>query len=130
GYIERLLSGGRDVALVLLPRLNDLRRVRGRPLLTEGSLLLLPGGGSLTTRAAARWGSASSVPAAGSGFRRAAIKLRPAFQTALLGWIRGEKPIENTRELMRVAEMLEAAAATEAVKQLWHVLGGLLFAFQ
>ncbi|MCC5862097.1 MAG: Hpt domain-containing protein, partial [Gammaproteobacteria bacterium] len=40
-YLERVLSGGRDIALVLLPLLNDLRAVRGRPLLSEGTLLLL-----------------------------------------------------------------------------------------
>ena len=33
--------GGRDVPLVLLPLLNDLRAVRGGPLLSEGTLLLL-----------------------------------------------------------------------------------------
>jgi len=31
-YIERLLGGGRDIALVLLPMLNDLRAARGQPL--------------------------------------------------------------------------------------------------
>ena len=40
-YIERLLGGGRDIALVLLPLLNDLRAARGEPLLSEGTLLLL-----------------------------------------------------------------------------------------
>ena len=40
-YIERLLAGGRDIALVLLPMLNDLRAARGEPLLSEGTLLLL-----------------------------------------------------------------------------------------
>jgi len=39
-YLERVLSG-RDLALVLLPLLNDLRSVRGSPLLSEGTLLLL-----------------------------------------------------------------------------------------
>ena len=33
-YIERLLGGGRDIALVLLPLLNDLRAARGQPLLS------------------------------------------------------------------------------------------------
>jgi len=32
-YLERVLSGGRDLALVLLPLLNNLRSVRGSPLL-------------------------------------------------------------------------------------------------
>ena len=36
-YIERLLGGGRDIALVLLPMLNDLRAARGEPLLSEGT---------------------------------------------------------------------------------------------
>ena len=40
-YLERVLAGGRDLALVLLPLLNDLRAVRGSPLLSEGTLLLL-----------------------------------------------------------------------------------------
>src|SRR5690606_28092672 len=43
-YLERVMSGGRDIALVLLPLLNDLREVRGDPLLSEGSLLLLNAG--------------------------------------------------------------------------------------
>ncbi len=40
-YIERLLAGGRDIALVLLPMLNDLRAARGERLLSEGTLRLL-----------------------------------------------------------------------------------------
>ena len=40
-YLERVLAGGRDLALVLLPLLNDLRAVRGSSLLSEGTLLLL-----------------------------------------------------------------------------------------
>src|SRR6185436_744860 len=38
-YVERVLAGGRDLALV--PLLNDLRAVRGSALLSEGTLLLL-----------------------------------------------------------------------------------------
>src|SRR5258707_12475407 len=62
-YLERVLAGGRDLALVLLPLLNDLRAVRGNALLSEGTLLLLnpksdqqaqpqqvaPGGAPMTT---------------------------------------------------------------------------------
>ena len=40
-YLERVLGGGRDMALILLPLLNDLRAVRGHALLSEGTLLLL-----------------------------------------------------------------------------------------
>jgi len=52
-YIEQILAGGRDIALVLLPLLNDLRAVRGKPLLSEGTLLLL--NLSPSRQAAGRW---------------------------------------------------------------------------
>src|SRR5215203_2860948 len=41
GYLDRVLAGGRDMALVLLPLLNDMRAVRGSALLSEGTLLSL-----------------------------------------------------------------------------------------
>jgi chemosensory pili system protein ChpA (sensor histidine kinase/response regulator) len=43
-YLERLLGGGKDVALVLLPLLNDLRQARDKPSLSEGTLVLLHAG--------------------------------------------------------------------------------------
>ena len=39
-YVELIMQGGRDIPLVLLPLLNDLRAARGRPLLSESTLLL------------------------------------------------------------------------------------------
>src|SRR6202050_3804246 len=41
GYLERVLAGGRDLGVGLLPLVNDLRAVRGSALLSEGTLLLL-----------------------------------------------------------------------------------------
>src|SRR5215468_4420807 len=43
-YLERLLGGGKDVAIVLLPLLNDLRQARDKPSLSEGTLVLLNAG--------------------------------------------------------------------------------------
>ena len=40
-YVERVATGARDLPIVLLPLLNDLRAVRGAALLSEGTLLLL-----------------------------------------------------------------------------------------
>ena len=82
-YIERLLGGGRDIALVLLPMLNDLRAARGEPLLSEGTLLLL----NLSPNRAAQ----KTEKRAGSGEDPVAVatRLRPKFQLALLGWIQG-----------------------------------------
>jgi hypothetical protein len=85
-YLDRVLAGGRDMALVLLPLLNDLRAVRGSPLLSEGTLLLAEPEVRPAGRAAAAE-PARSAPRAG---RRRASRAR-ASSSALIGWIRGER---------------------------------------
>ena len=124
-YLERVMSGGRDLALVLLPLLNDLRAVRGSPLLSEGTLLLLnlksdqpaqpqptrPGEPPLTVTQWAR-------------------RLRSRFQLGLLGFIRGERVEQNLEVLAKVAEKLEQVATTQPVFQLWWVTGAILEALR
>jgi chemosensory pili system protein ChpA (sensor histidine kinase/response regulator) len=120
-YLERVLSGGRDLALVLLPLLNDLRSVRGSPLLSEGTLLLL--------------NLKSDQPAQPQSQRQGeqvitvaqwARRLRPRFQIGLLGYIRGERTVQNLEILAKVAEKLEQVATTQPVFQLWWVIGAIL----
>ena len=120
-YLERVLGGGRDLALVLLPLLNDLRAVRGNALLSEGTLLLLnltsdrqpqppgqqPGEPLLTV---AQW----------------ARRLRPRFQVGLLGWIKGERAAQHVEIMAAVAERLEQVATRQPVFQLWWVVGATL----
>ncbi|MBS0614126.1 MAG: Hpt domain-containing protein, partial [Proteobacteria bacterium] len=124
-YLERVMSGGRDLALVLLPLLNDLRAVRGSPLLSEGTLLLLnlksdqpaqpqparPGEAPLTVTQWAR-------------------RLRSRFQVGLLGIIRGERVEQNLEILAKVAEKLEQIATTQPVFQLWWVTGAVIEAMR
>lgn len=120
-YLERVLSGGRDMALILLPLLNDLRAVRGHALLSEGTLLLL----NLSSDQ-----QANPVPAA-SGEAALTVaqwarKLRPRYQLGLLGWIKGERVDQNLEVLARAAEKLEQVATTQAAFQLWWVVGAVL----
>ncbi|HEU4601956.1 MAG TPA: Hpt domain-containing protein [Steroidobacteraceae bacterium] len=120
-YLERVLSGGRDMALVLLPLLNDLRAVRGHALLSEGTLLLL----NLSSDQQA------SPVAAGSGEAAMTVaqwarKIRTRFQLGLLGWIKGERVEQNLELLSRAAEKLEQVATTQPVFQLWWVVGAVL----
>ena len=119
-YLERMLAGGRDIALVLLPLLNDLRAVRGKPLLSESTLLLL------NTRTATRAGELPTRRPSGEDVLALAQKLRPAFQLALLGWIKGQNTSEHLGKLARVAEALERAASTDSLLHLWWVVGGVL----
>ena len=111
-YIERLLGGGRDIALVLLPILNDLRAARGEPLLSEGTLLLL---NLSPTRAEKK-----AEPRAGSGEEpvQVATRLRPKFQLALLGWIKGGQAEHHIETLGRVALALENSATRDDMYQL------------
>src|SRR5690606_29644733 len=127
-YLDRVMSGGRDVALVLLPLLNDLRQERGNPMLSEGSLLLL-NAGPYERHVAAR--PPIHVDAESSRrFQAAARNLRPAFQNALLHWIKGDDAAQNLDKLIQVSVALEKAASTEPVQQLWFVLTGVLIALR
>src|SRR5471032_995101 len=124
-YLERVLAGGRDLALVLLPLLNDLRAVRGNSLLSEGTLLLLnlksdkqaqpveagPGELPLTIE---QWGR----------------RLRTRFQVGLIGWIRGERIEQNLEILAAVSSKLEQIATRQSVFQLWWVVGAVIEALQ
>ena len=119
-YLERVLSGGRDLALVLLPLLNDLRSVRGSPLLSEGTLLLLNLKSDEPAQPQAQAGDV------GISVAQWARRLRPRFQVGLLGYIRGERTVQNLEVLSKVAEKLEQVATTQPVFQLWWVIGALL----
>src|SRR5690349_19120220 len=124
-YVERVLAGGRDLALVLLPLLNDLRAVRGSALLSEGTLLLL----NLKSDQQA----APIQPAAGEpelSVAQWARRLRTRFQLGLVGWIRGERPEQNLEILETVSHQIEQVATKQAVFQLWWVVGAIVEALR
>jgi chemosensory pili system protein ChpA (sensor histidine kinase/response regulator) len=124
-YLERVLAGGRDLALVLLPLLNDLRAVRGSALLSEGTLLLL----NLKSDKQAQ------PVAAGPGepplnVEQWSRRLRARFQVGLIGWIRGERIEQNLEILAAVAQKLEQIATRQPLFQLWWVVGAVIEALQ
>jgi chemosensory pili system protein ChpA (sensor histidine kinase/response regulator) len=120
-YLERVLSGGRDLALVLLPLLNDLRSVRGSPLLSEGTLLLLNLKSDQNAAPQSLTQGEQSISVS-----QWARRLRPRFQIGLLGYIRGERTVQNLEILAKVTEKLEQVATTQPVFQLWWVVGAIL----
>jgi chemosensory pili system protein ChpA (sensor histidine kinase/response regulator) len=125
GYLDRVLAGGRDMALVLLPLLNDMRAVRGSPLLSEGTLL------SLNLRSDRQ--AAPQSPASGEdplSVMQWARKLRANFQAALVGWIRGERVEFHLEKLAEAASRLEKVATTQPLFQLWWVVGALVEALR
>jgi len=124
-YLERVLAGGRDLALVLLPLLNDLRAVRGSALLSEGTLLLL---NLKSDREAQPAAAAPGEPML--TVEQWARRLRARFQVGLIGWIRGERVEENLQILAEVAQKLEQVATRQPVFQLWWVIGAVLEALR
>jgi len=124
-YLERVLAGGRDLALVLLPLLNDLRAVRGSALLSEGTLLLL---NLKSDKQAQPVAAAPGEPP--MTVEQWARRLRARFQVGLIGWIRGERIEHNLDILAAVAQKLEQIATRQPVFQLWWVTGAVIEALQ
>ena len=124
-YLERVLGGGRDLALVLLPLLNDLRAVRGASLLSEGTLLSL----NLSSEKAPAAREAGA-PEPKLTVPQWARRLRPKFQAGLLGLIRGEGEDRGLTALTEVANRMESLATTAPLYQLWWVTGALLDALR
>ena len=123
-YLERVLAGGRDLALVLLPLLNDLRAVRGSALLSEGTLLLL---NLKSDKQAQPSAVAGEEPMTVEQWAR---RLRARYQVGLIGWIRGERSEQNLEVLAAVARKLEQIATRQPLFQLWWVIGALIEALQ
>jgi chemosensory pili system protein ChpA (sensor histidine kinase/response regulator) len=124
-YLERVLAGGRDLALVLLPLLNDLRAVRGSALLSEGTLLLL---NLKSDKQAQPVAAAPGEPPL--SVEQWARRLRARFQVGLIGWIRGERIEQNLEILAAVAQKLEQIATRQPLFQLWWVVGAVIEALQ
>jgi len=124
-YLERVLAGGRDLALVLLPLLNDLRAVRGSALLSEGTLLLL---NLKSDKQAQPVAAAPGEPPL--TVEQWARRLRARYQVGLIGWIRGERTEQNLDILAAVAQKLEQIATRQPVFQLWWVIGAVIEALQ
>src|ERR1043165_1797304 len=100
-YVERVLAGGRDLALPLPPPLDGPPAGAGAPPRAAA------GEQQLTV---AQW----------------ARRLRTRFQLGLVGWIRGERPEQNLEILETVAHQIEQVATRQPVFQLWWVVGSLI----
>ena len=125
-YMERVVNGGRDIPLILLPLLNDLRAVRGQALLSENTLLLLnlPADRRLDLQR-----PAGSEPS-GVDIQGLARQVRPRLQAALLGWIRGDRPDSSLAVMADVVGALEDASHSDRSYQLWWVTAGVIEALR
>lgn len=121
-YLERLQQGHPDNPMVMLPLLNELRAVRGQPLLSE-SALFAPDL-SVMPAIPAPSGRAGKRPAP-ADTRALARKLRPAYQQALLAWYRGSA-VQDLNRLAEIVAELQQASRLDSVAQLWWVTGAFI----
>jgi len=120
-YLERLQSGHKDIPIVLLPLLNDLRATRGEKLLTE-SVLFSPDLSAPLPAAAA--GTAPSLGEA--DLKAEGARLRSAFQLSLLRWIRNDAAATQLERLTSVLDRLRAICGEDNARRVWWVASGVL----
>ncbi len=119
-YLERVQAGQRDMPVVLLPLLNDIRATRGLNLLSEGAffspdLSVVPPSPP----------PAEGIPA-NIDLRVVAHKLRPVYQSGLVGWFRDIDRGTSLKKLAFVLDKLHCTARTEATLRFWWVATGVV----
>jgi len=119
-YLDRIQGARRDLPLVVLPVINDLRSARGESLLSETSLFSpeLPDIAPLGDGALKRL-----EPADLPGTLR---KLRQTVQVALVGLLREQDDATHLGYLAKVFHRLEGLCAGAPLNALWQVASALI----
>jgi chemosensory pili system protein ChpA (sensor histidine kinase/response regulator) len=120
-YLERLQGGHKDIPIVLLPLLNDLRACRGEKLLSEG-VLFSP---DLSVPLPASAGGPDK-PLPDLELKSVASRLRTNYQMALVKWLRDQTSNVAAAGLMNALDGLRSITFMEEGRRLWWVAGGLL----
>ncbi|MDB6047944.1 MAG: cheA 1 [Pseudomonas sp.] len=119
-YLDRTHAARRDLPLLVLPLLNDLRSARGESLLSETSLftpqlLAVP---ELDSQALAALDHPDLMPLL--------RKLRQMLQTALVGLLREQEVQTNLGYMAKVFTRLEALCKDAPLGPLWQIASALV----
>lgn len=114
-YLDALLSGQDDCALLLQPAVNELRLARGKSLLTEEDLFV-----AQFTALALRIDPPRAATGA-PGPRAEAARLLPVFSSALLSWFKDQDVSRSLSRIGRIAEHLADLSSHPALHQLWRI---------
>ncbi|KAB0508917.1 Hpt domain-containing protein [Pseudomonas moorei] len=119
-YLDRVQGARRDLPLVVLPLINDLRSARGEGLLSETSLFspLLPDLPPLDEASLAHL----EPPDLPSVLR----KLRQMLQMALVGLLREQDDETNLGYLAKVFSRLESLCGNAPLSPLWQIAAALV----
>ncbi|GLQ94744.1 Hpt domain-containing protein [Dyella acidisoli] len=120
-YLERLSSGHRDVPVVLLPLLNELRASREQEALSEAALFAPNLDTPLPPQA--------PVAAAAVDVQRRKTEineLRLRFQQQLLAWFRGQGGSQQLAGMRNTLAAIGARCSTVPGRRLWWITSGVL----
>ncbi|WP_017462743.1 Hpt domain-containing protein [Dyella ginsengisoli] len=118
-YLERLSSGHRDVPVVLLPLLNDLRASRKVAALTEVALFSPRLDNPLPAEAPPAVSEAQA-----HALRSRVADLRLRFQQHLLGWFRGQNPAQQLQGMRDTLNAITGCCHSTAGRRLWWIAAG------
>ncbi|TBR40187.1 MULTISPECIES: Hpt domain-containing protein [Dyella] len=124
-YLERLSSGHRDVPVVLLPLLNDLRASRGQQALHESALFSPNLEVTLPDEAPAAMNQEEAERAHGK-----VAELRLRFQQQLLAWFRGQQPQQQLAAMAQTLDAIAACCYSIPGRRLWWITAGVLEGLQ
>lgn len=111
-YLEYVQAGNKDLPVVLLPLLNDLRGVRDQPLLSE-HILFFPDLDDIDVpRVSVKLGMSA---------QEYAKKIRYGFQTGLVGIIQNKEIDKAATKMCKVAIRLHQSSTENASRRLWWV---------
>jgi chemosensory pili system protein ChpA (sensor histidine kinase/response regulator) len=120
-YLERLSSGHRDVPVVLLPLLNDLRASRGQDALTESAMFHPNLDAFLPEQAPAAMSEAYA-----EAHRAELVDLRLRFQQQLLGWFRGQNVSQQLVGMRKTLLAITARCYHVHGRRLWWIAAGVI----
>jgi chemosensory pili system protein ChpA (sensor histidine kinase/response regulator) len=120
-YLERLSSGHRDVPVVLLPLLNDLRASRELPALTESAMFHPNLDAFLPEQAPAAMSESYA-----EAHRGELVDLRLRFQQQLLSWFRGQDAAQQLLGMRTTLLAIASRCYHVHGRRLWWISAGVL----
>ncbi len=111
-YLEYVQAGNKDLPVVLLPLLNDLRGIRDEPLLSE-HILFFPDLDDIDVP--------NVAVEMGMSPQEYAKKVRYGFQTGLVGIIQNKELDVAATKMCKVAIRLHQCSSEIAARRLWWV---------
>jgi chemosensory pili system protein ChpA (sensor histidine kinase/response regulator) len=115
-YLESLQAGSKDVPMVLLPLLNDLRASRNAKLLSENVFFFPDVGAESATNEGIDSGQLLPL----------AKKLRPHYLMGLLGWFKGKNTTSSLNRILAVLSEFERNTAARSTQRLWMISAALI----